>query len=62
MDLGEWVGKILSGALVLLGAMPWLVTGSLGSYNEYQQMKDVERTIEEYVAGCSAGTPSGGVR
>lgn len=56
VDLGEWTDKVLSGALVLVGALPWLVTGSVGLYNEYQQMKDVERIIEDYVAGCNAGT------
>ena len=56
VDLGDWADKILSGALVLVGALPWLVTGSVGLYNEYQQMKDVEQIIEDYVAACSAGT------
>jgi hypothetical protein len=58
VDLGEWADKILSGALVVLGALPWLVTGSIGLYNEYQQMKDVERIIEDYVTACNAGTLS----
>jgi hypothetical protein len=46
---------VLSGALVLVGALPWLVTGSVGLYNEYQQMKDVEQIIEDYVSTCNAG-------
>jgi hypothetical protein len=42
----------------VLGALPWLVTGSIGLYNEYQQMKDVERIIEDCAAACNAGTLS----
>jgi len=56
VDMGEWTDKVLSGALVVVGAIPWLVTGSVGLYNEYQQLKDVERIIEDYVAACNAGT------
>jgi hypothetical protein len=58
VDLGEWADKILSGVLVVLGALPWLVTGSIGLYNEYQQMRDVERIIEDCAAACNAGTLS----
>jgi hypothetical protein len=60
VDLGEWADKILSGALVLVGALPWLVTGSVGLYNEYQQMKDVQQIIEDYVTACNAGSLSTG--
>lgn len=56
VDLGDWADKVLSGALVLVGALPWLVTGSMGLYTEYQQMKDVEQIIEDYVVACNGGT------
>jgi hypothetical protein len=60
VDLGDWAAKVLSGALVLVGALPWLVTGSVGLYNEYQQMKDVEQIIEDYVSACNAGAMRSG--
>jgi hypothetical protein len=55
MDWGEWTDKIISGALTLVGLWPWLVTGSMGVYNEYELMKDAERIIEDYVSARSSG-------
>jgi hypothetical protein len=55
VDLGDWADKVLSGALVLVGAVPWLVTASVGLYNEYQQMREIERIIDDYVSACNAG-------
>jgi hypothetical protein len=55
MDWGEWTDKIISGALTLVGLWPWLVTGSLGVYNEYELMKDAERIVEDYVSARSSG-------
>jgi hypothetical protein len=60
VDLGEWADKIISGALTLVGAWPWLVTGSIGLFNEYQQMKDVEQLIDSYVL-TSGGAPLPGL-
>jgi hypothetical protein len=59
VDLGDWADKVLSGALVLVGALPWLVTGSVGLYNEYQQMRDVEQIIDDYVAACGGRSATG---
>jgi len=56
VDLGDWGDKIISGALTLVGAWPWLVTGSVGLFNEYQLMKDAEEIISDYVTASNAGT------
>jgi hypothetical protein len=55
LDWGQWTDKIISGVLTLVGAWPWLVTGSIGLYNEYELMKDAEEIIENYVAACAGG-------
>jgi hypothetical protein len=54
LDWGQWTDKIISGVLTLVGAWPWLVTGSIGLYNEYELMKDAEEIIENYVATCTS--------
>jgi hypothetical protein len=58
LDWGEWTDKIISGALTVVGLWPWLVTGSVGLYNEYELTRDAERIIEDYVAECSARPPA----
>jgi hypothetical protein len=55
VDLGEWQDKIISGVMVVIGAVPWLLSGSVGLYNEYQLMKDAEEIIDNYVTACNAG-------
>ena len=60
LDWGQWTDKIISGALTLVGAWPWLVTGSVGVYNEYELLRDAEEIIDSYVSACSAGASSGG--
>jgi hypothetical protein len=49
LDFGDWTDKIISGALTLLGAWPWLVTGGVGLYHEYHFLQEARETIENYV-------------
>jgi hypothetical protein len=50
LDFGDWTDKIISGALTLIGAWPWLVTGGVGLYHEYQFLQEARQAIESYVA------------
>jgi hypothetical protein len=59
LEWGEWTDKIISGALTLAGLWPWLVTGSLGLYKEYELIKGAREIIDEYVASCNSGSATG---
>jgi hypothetical protein len=57
LDFGDWTDKIISGALTLIGAWPWLITGGVGLYQEYQFLQEARETIESYVTSRGGQLP-----
>src|SRR5206468_54847 len=58
LDFGDWTDKIISGALTLIGAWPWLITGGIGLYHEYQFLQEARETIESYVRSRGGQVPA----
>lgn len=58
LDFGDWTDKIISGALTLVGAWPWLITGGIGFYHEYQHLQEARETIENYVRAQGGRVPA----